>query len=218
MTDNIKSAFDETLTDRIIGSVPDMPDHIFSKNFERSMDMLIKHGEAKPIKRKISMRRIAAIITAAILAAAAAAFSSGALKDLFGKFFMEKHPTHTSLHSTDTETSPKSIEKVCLPDVPFGMKLISSGPFMENEPMHYTTYGGGDKLLSIVQYTKNGFSSNVDTEGNKLEYISLNGCKGLFIDTGRNYIITVDNGEYIFQLCGTLTKDEIIKAAASLCK
>lgn len=218
MTDNITAAFDETITDRIIGSVPEMTDHAFSKDFERRMEKLIKQGESAPAKRKISVRRITAIITAAVVAAAAAAVSSGALKNLFGKFTMDKQTTHTALHSSDAIDTPQYIEKVYLPDVPFGMKLVSSGPYIKEEPMHYSSYEGGGKYLSVVQYTKSSFSSNVDTEGTKLEYISLNGCSGLMTEKGSDYLITIDSGEYIFQLCGTLSRDEMIKAADSLCK
>lgn len=53
MDTQLKKAFEETLEARIISTVPDMPEHRFSPQFERNMKRLAGGGAPK----KLTVRR-----------------------------------------------------------------------------------------------------------------------------------------------------------------
>ena len=67
MDTQLKKAFEETLEARIISTVPDMPDHRFSPQFERKMKRLAGGGAPK----KLTVRRLFVCVTAALIAGAA---------------------------------------------------------------------------------------------------------------------------------------------------
>ena len=83
MDTQLKKAFEETLEARIISTVPDMPDHRFSPQFERKMKRLAGGGAPK----KLTVRRFFICVTAALIAAALAASSVSAVRDFFKRFF-----------------------------------------------------------------------------------------------------------------------------------
>ena len=118
MDTQLKKAFEETLEARIISTVPDMPDHRFSPQFERKMKRLAGGGAPK----KLTVRRLFICVTAALIAAALAASSVSAVRDFFKRFFTETFRTHTAVQSADTAEAPETIEAVYTIDVPEGFE------------------------------------------------------------------------------------------------
>ena len=118
MDTQLKKAFEETLEARIISTVPDMPDHRFSPQFERKMKRLAGGGAPQ----KLTVRRLFVCVTAALIAAALAASSVSAVRDFFKRFFTETFSTHTAVQSADTAEAPETIEAVYTIDVPDGFE------------------------------------------------------------------------------------------------
>ena len=85
MQPNLKAAFESTLTERIINSVPDMPDHIFSERFEKKMKTIIRHKSTGKVRR-IPRGKFIKYIVVAILCAAITACSIEPLREFFKKF------------------------------------------------------------------------------------------------------------------------------------
>ena len=56
MDTQLKKAFEETLEARIISTVPDMPDHRFSPQFERKMKRLAGGGAPSTFSKDFSLR------------------------------------------------------------------------------------------------------------------------------------------------------------------
>jgi hypothetical protein len=208
----LKKAFEETLEARIISTVPDMPDHRFSLQFERKMKRLAGGGAPK----KLTVRRLFVCVTAAIIAAALAASSVSAVRDFFKRFFTETFSTHTAVQSADTAEAPETIEVVYTIDVPEGFETEDA--FM-SDIFCNTTYVNNNKHIYFSQNVKSAFDVNVNTEDHTMEYVEINGCDGFIVDIGIDeaYILW-DNGEYVFEMLGNIGKSELISVAETVQK
>lgn len=212
MDTQLKKAFEETLEARIISTVPDMPDHRFSPQFERKMKRLAGGGAPK----KLTVRRLFICVTAALIAAALAASSVSAVRDFFKRFFTETFRTHTAVQSADTAEAPETIEVVYTIDVPEGFETEDA--FM-SDIFCNTVYRNNSEYIYFSQNVKSGFDVNVNTEDRTMEYIEINGCDGFIVDIGIDeaYILW-DNGEYVFEMLGNIGKSELISVAETVQK
>lgn len=217
---NLKSAFEETYTGKIISTVPNIPDHVFSKTFERKMARLIKSGSVKS-RQQITLKRVATYIVAAILAAVILVLTACATWYIYEKFIMEQKDTHTRVSFVGSEDAPKYIEDVYAIDIPDGFETVYDG---SKEALDYEVaidnfYTNGDENITFSQIVKSAFSSYVNTEGHQIEEITINGCAGFFVNMGDdNYYLAWDNGDYIFEISAHISKDALFELAESVHK
>lgn len=221
MQDNLYTAFEETAVKRIIEKVPEMPDHKFSKRFEKAMNKLIRHDYGRNIQNhKITMKRFFISITAAFVAAIIAAFSVSAVREFFKNFFMEIFKTHTTVQTiSDNTDTPISIYDVYILDVPSDFNIIYEDEIYEWSTLVNYEYRKNDDYIFFTQYVKSQYVINVNTENNPLSYIEINGNEGYIIDLGNDeYYISWDNGDYIFDITGNIGKNALIDLANSVHK
>ncbi len=212
MDTQLKKAFEETLEARIISTVPDMPDHRFSPQFERKMKRLAGGGAPQ----KLTVRRLFVCVTAALIAAALAASSVSAVRDFFKRFFTETFSTHTAVQSADTAEAPETIEAVYTIDVPEGFETEDA---FVSDIFCNKMYVNNNKHIYFSQNVKSAFDVNVNTEDHTMEYVEINGCDGFIVDIGIDeaYILW-DNGEYVFEMLGNIGKSELISVAETVQK
>lgn len=206
MDTQLKKAFEETLEARIISTVPDMPDHRFSLQFERKMKRLEGGGAPK----KLTVRRLFICVTAALIAAVLAASSVGAVRDFFKRFFTETFSTHTAVQSADTAEAPETIEVVYTIDVPEGFETEDE---FVSDIFCNTVYRNKENNEYIIfnQNIRSAFDIYVNTENQTMEYVEINGCDGFIVDIGIDEAyISWDNGEYVFEISGNIGKSELI--------
>ena len=87
----------------------------------------------------------------------------------------------------------------------------------------YLLEDGGDNSFSLItDYDGNdeqAFDVNVNTEDRTMEYIEINGCDGFIVDISNEVsYISWDNGEYIFEISGSIGKNELISVAETVQK
>lgn len=212
MNTQLKAAFEETLEARIISTVPDMPDHRFSPQFERKMKRL--EGGGAPAR--LTPRRLFICVTVALIAAVLAASSVGAVRDFFKRFFTETFSTHTAVQSADTAEAPETIEVVYTIDVPEGFETEDE---FVSDIFCNTTYINNNKHIYFSQNIKSEYDVNVNTEDRTMEYVEINGGDGIIVDIGNNEAyISWDNGEYVFEIIGNIGKSELISVAQTVQK
>ncbi len=218
MQNNLYRAFEETAVSRIIEKIPQMPDHKFSRKFERKMKKLIRREYSEPTHyHKITVKRLFICITVALIAAVVMAFSVGAVRDFFKNFFMEVFGTHTSIQIIDNENFPKIISDIYSINVIDNFILTNS---FESEIYVSRVYRTEeDDYIFFNQYVKSEYDVNVNTENRPLDYIEINGNDGYIVDLGNNeYYISWDNGDYIFDITGNIGKNVLIEIANSVQK
>jgi len=218
MQNNLYRAFEETAVSRIIEKVPQMPDHKFSRKFERKMKKLIRHGYSEPVHyNKITVKRLFICITAALIAAVVMAFSVGAVRDFFKNFFMEVFGTHTTVQIIDNENFPEIISDIYSINVTDNFILTNS--FESEIYVSHVYRTEENSYIFFNQYVKSEYDVNVNSENHPLNYIEINGNDGYIIDLGNNeYYISWDNGDYIFDITGNIGKNALIKTANSVQK
>lgn len=221
MSNNLYKAFEETAVSRIIKKVPQMPDHKFSRRFERKMKKLIRYGYCEPVRyHKITLKRLFICITVALISAVVMAFSVTAVRDFFKNFFMEVFGTHTTVQTfSDNINIPTSIKDVYIIDVPNGFDIIYEDEIFEWSTYAHYEYRKDNDYAFFNQYVKSKYDVNVNTENRPLDYIEINGNDGYIVDLDNNeYYISWDNGDYIFDITGNISKNELIKVANSVQK
>ncbi len=202
-------------------------EHVFSKKHERKMKHVFKLFERNDCKLKpyigsrphyhfrFTKRNIIVLLAVIFLAALAGCgvtyFTS---KNFYGKV----NADNTELFVINTENCPSTIEdKYYLPCLPDGYEVLGtdSTPFYE-----WISYENPatEQTLTFCQFAKVSFdSTHYDTENQKFEEININGHSGLCLDyssQGYNYAVIVwDNGDYIFELFGEYSKNELCDLA-----
>ena len=198
-------------------------EHVFSKKHERKMKLVFKLFERNDCKLKpytgskphyhfrFTKRNIIVLLAVIFLAALAGCgvtyFTS---KNFYGKV----NADNTELFVINTENCPSTIEdKYYLPCLPDGYEVLGtdSTPFYE-----WISYENPatEQTLTFCQFAKVSFdSTHYDTENQKFQEININGHSGLCLDyssQGYNYAVIVwDNGDYIFELFGEYSKNEL---------
>ena len=202
-------------------------EHVFSKKHERKMKHVFKLFERNDCKLKpyigsrphyhfrFTKRNIIVLLAVIFLAALAGCgvtyFTS---KNFYGKV----NADNTELFVINTENCPSTIEdKYYLPCLPDGYEVLGtdSTPFYE-----WISYENPatEQTLTFCQFAKVSFdSTHYDTENQKFQEININGHSGLCLDyssQGYNYAVIVwDNGDYIFELFGEYSKNELCDLA-----
>lgn len=190
--------------------------HIFSlfeKNKRKSVNapLQIVDSRQKPLRLRNKLVLILAlIICAALLTGFIVVFVS---KNFSGTVYSD----NTHLFAVNTENCTTTIEhKYYLPDLPKGFELIESDSSSFDV---YTLYQNNEtkQTIALSQYTKNHFKPHYDTEHHNFEDVEINGRSGLCIDFSddEHYcsMVVWDNNDYILELFGDLSKNQLIELA-----
>ena len=225
MKSNLYIAFERTAVERIINNIPQMPDHTFSKRFERKMKKLIRQGYREPAKHhKITPKRLFVCITAALIAAVIMIFSVGAVRNYFRNFLMKKFETHTDVQTIENNNTPLDFtDKYEITADMSDYELLDL-----SETIFDRTYLYRNEHYKIIftQSIKEYYDVAINTEGYEMEGISINGYDGFYLDMYNHYgkSVTWDNGDYILSIFATyddkydFSKDELITLAESVQK
>ncbi len=219
MQPNLKKAFETTMIDRIINDVPEMPDHVFSEEFERKMRKLIYGSKLHTVHRN-TKRRIFTYIMVAIVAAVITACSVDPFREFFKKFFMEVFYNHTVVQSDNYDEAPNEITDIYkITNVPNGFELTYEDDVFDCMPFVVSEYRNGNKYILFTQYVKSKYDLNVNTENYSMEFIKIKNYDGYIIDYGDDkYYLTWDNGEYIFSINSNIGRNSLINVAKSVQK
>lgn len=204
-----------------------MPEHIFSKKHERSMKRIFKlfeknrckfesHLLSKPnhnfsFTKKTVLGLVTIIFLAALAGCAVMYFVSNSFR---GKV----NNDNTELFVINTENCPSTIEDIYyLSDLSDNFEVLStnSTPFFEHiSYLNKVT----NQSISFNQWVKTEYgSSHYDTESQNFEEIKVNEHYGLclaYSSQDYNYTnIVWDNGDYILELYGETSKNELYDLA-----
>lgn len=239
MNTELYNAFELSAEQYISDSVPDMPDHVFSKRFERKIRRLRKIADSTPMP-KVTLKKLPIYIAAAILAALLAV-TAGAGK-FFKNFIMEIFDTHTDVTADFNNNAPDTIKDIYSdymsdsdnPQVDFkdkyeitaDLKGFELDSMTEDIFERQRVYKNPHCIIIFTQKIKKYYDMAVNTEGYKIETVTINGNDGFYIDMYKQNAkyLTWDNGDYIFILnviCDNnynINKNDIIETAESVQK
>lgn len=126
---------------------------------------------------------------------------------------------NTQLFAVDTENCLTTIEyEYYLPDLPDGFEPVEHDLTRTDFYMRYENTSFG-QVITLTQYTKNGFNTHYNTEYHNFDEIEINGHSGVCLDISNGEcdgsIVIWDNGDYILEIVGNLPKNHLVDLAKS---
>lgn len=218
--DNFRKALFDALTPEYKQILDDASDtHEFSVEFERKMQKLIKRRN-KPYYKIINTvgKRVACIIVIVLLASSVTVLSVDALRNAVADFFVNIYEKFSTVQSVNEDkTAPTTIE-----DIYAITYDLSDYDVIYEEKDNYSyniTYIKDDVVIDFLQYTKDMYDQNVNTENAEISTISITSKEAIiFLDNQSYYHLIWDNGDYILSVGSNISKDALIDIAESVQK
>jgi len=192
----LKKAFAESMDERMVLPFLDVPDHQFTKKFEREMKTLFKHPHSYIIirNRPLTLRKILICVVAA-LTAIILSLTVAAHWEEIKSFFMEIFSDHSRVTYTSEEDFPKTIEDIYMPEyIPSDFMLQKSEMYIIST---YFYYQRGSDYFSFEQQTKSAVM-NINSELSDVEIKKINGYDGYFVKYEDEINLTWITDKYVF--------------------
>lgn len=234
MNDNLKTALDELYNEEsspfLIGEFVE-----FSPKFNRKMKNLISGKKKSAVSmskhafKAIMIAAAAAAVLGISLTAGAAVTRGFTVTEGFSKLW--KRPTIKFTAPADNN-SPKTLEELYTPTMFPEGKNYDYSVWVNNDKNEFAAFYRStreevfdqpfwrDRDFEFRQYTRETFAATFETP----EYVDVsetkvNGCPAYLITeehySGYDNTVIWDNGDYIMELYGNLSVDELIRIAES---
>lgn len=200
-------------------NMENIPHQHFSLRHRRRMRKILSTN--RPGRRSLRnlppSKRVAAVVLIILLATFT--FAAGAIA--ISGFIRKDHRDNTQLFPADIGNCPVRIEhEYYLSEIPEGYELYEKNinPFVVY--IKYINPTNQDTLI-FVQNVKEGYEQHFDNEKAifEEEEIDINDYYGLYLNLGNKDrekgVIVWDNGDYIMEVKGFLSKNELINLAKS---
>lgn len=212
MTDDemFSTALDRALADEI-AECEKLPDHKFSRGFERKMKNLLKSAAEERCTSRLRVGRLpaAVIVIISVLLFTGAAATTYVL---WNNFRLQDRGLYTLLHITDVENCPTTLEERYR--LTADLSWFTENIFLDDEYTYFVEYENKEKTIKIEfkQQTKHGISKTLNTEDmdSPIE-VTVNGYNGIYYGTKYgSHVYIWDSGDYLFELgAGGISKDEL---------
>lgn len=165
-------------------------------------------------KRPLSIRK--QILIATIIIVSLAFITGCVIAFISNSFRGTVYNDNTYLFAFDVGDSPTVIEEeYTLSIVPEGYELYKTSSSSVDKS---TVYRNNDNEELIFQQTvKSEYNSHINTEGYLIKEIEINNCDGICVEyerrTGISSTVIWNSDEYILELYGNFTKEELINLA-----
>ena len=187
-------------------TVPDMPEHRFSRKYEHEKKLLIKAYEKSQSQnesvagtfRKLHLRRkiqVAVLIVLSILLLTGAGVY---ITHRFGDITAKQYWDHSMMH-IDVEGTPKTICDRYIID--YDLSGIPSEVIADDNIMYWKKWENESKCVNFSYSIKHGKTMALNTEGSTVTSVVINGHEGIyFLIQNGTHCFVWDNGDYIFEL------------------
>ncbi len=211
----------EQICEEDFSEFSDPPRHKFRlKNrirIRRILSDIKRRGAAPAMPRRFSRRLVTAMLVVILLAAMA--ITAAAILLLKG-FIAKENKDNTQLFAENLAGTPTTIEEVYyIPELPKGYELVE---YHNIDLFVYSMYADGNtgNVITFNQHVKTAFDTHYDN--NTMYPVMINEHDGVYIDnsTDKQIMSCViwDSDDYIMELEGTLSKEEIVVLAESVKK
>lgn len=189
--------------------------HVFSDDFERKMEKMLKSSRKPYYFIKTLGKRAATIIIAIVMALSVMTFSVKAIREPVIEFIIEVYEKFTAIifqkeDDGAEEAFPKIIEQYYQPEyIPDGYGMMEMVDIVGYVQITYSNEN--NQHITFEQYTITTNDLTADTEGAVIENATANGYPALFYSNkGCNTLIWTDN-TYGYTISGKTNKEEIEK-------
>ncbi|MCM1167364.1 MAG: DUF4367 domain-containing protein [Lachnospiraceae bacterium] len=202
--EKITKALEQALRDDI-AEYKKLPDHKFSRGFDRKMKRLFQEELASEKSaprvhtgRKLPIAVIIVIVTFLLMGAAATTYY------LWTNFRMQNRGLYTLLHITDVDDCPKTLEEHYR--LTADLSGFTENVIADDELLYFVEYDDEDNGVKIAfqQETKHGASMMLNTEGKPAPVeVTVNGCSGIYFESKYGtHVLIWDVDDYLITLTG----------------
>lgn len=182
--------------------------------FDRNKAVYCNAYSTSKIQSPLSVRKriLIAVMIVLFLAVATGCIVAYISNSFHGTVYSD----NTELFAFNNDHFPATIEKeYTLLVVPDGYELYKA---TKSEIHVSTVYKNSENDLLIFEQTvKDVYDSHINTEGYTIQQTSVGGCDAVCLEynrhTGTESMVVWNNEDYILQLHGTFTKNELIELA-----
>ena len=220
---SISDIFDEAYR-REFSEFDNSPKHKFSFSHNRKMKKIFKLYSdnwsrsdltgAKPVKR-LSLVFIFVIIILALTAVSVAAVA------LYNGFTQKEYSDHTDLLVIDYESCLETIEYIYeFTTLPEDYEIVNCEIFPDSLCWTEIENINTGKTALFTQTIKKEYVGHYDNERSEYSTVFIYDIPAVYIDSSNEFesygTLVWDNGDYILEISGYLTKNELINLAKSL--
>ena len=197
------------------------PQHKFSFSHKRKMKKifaLYSDSQTQPdtAVRKPAKRLSVALILAAVLASTAITITASGV---YNGFAQKEYTNYTNLLAVDYESGPSAIEYIYEPDLSENYEIVSHDMNTVRCWTDIEDHTTG-KIISIEQSVKKEYAGHYDNNHSTYTTVYISEIPALYIETeyetGNYGTLVWDNGDYILELSGYVTQNELTELAGSL--
>ena len=190
-------------------TVPDMPEHRFSRKYEHEKKLLIKayeksqsHNESVAgTFRKLHFRRkiqVAVLIVLSILLLTGAGVY---ITHRFGDITAKQYWDHSIAH-VEVEGAPEKI--VDRYEIGYDLSGLSKEVIADNEFHYWEEWTDEGIEIEFSYKVKHGLTTAMNTEGSTVTNVTINGHEGVYFMTpNETHFLIWDNGDYLFEMLFT---------------
>lgn len=225
MSESIFASIIDEMAERGLARYADIPKFKTSKKHDRAMQRIFKRYERNTRRLRpqaeIKARTVRKRIIVALVVIILAVFTGFTAAYFISRSFQgEVHKDNTELFPIHVENYPAVIEdRYYLSELPEGFEedASNSTPFYE-----FVTYENKQtgQIITFKQWTKSNFDPmHYNTETGVLVEVEINDYYGVFLDLSTDEqkltLLIWDNGDYIIEISGDLSKERLIDLAKS---
>ena len=225
MSESIFASIIDEMAERDLARYSDIPTFNTSKKHDRAMQRIFKRYDRNTrglrLQTAIRVRTMRKRIIVALVVIIVAIFTGFTAAYFISRSFQgEVHKNNTELFPIDMKNCPTVIEdKYYLSELPRGFEEaeFDSSPFYEYIIYKNTQIG---QTITFKQWTKSNFDPmHYNTETDNLEEVEINDHYGVCLDLSNDEhnltSLIWDNGDYIIEITGDLSKKDLIDLAKS---
>ena len=197
------------------------PRHLFSNKHRRAMKKILSAASqnAGPScdTHKLPFGKKAIIICLVIFMAMLGIAAGAAIVNVFK---LEKHRDNTEVLTANAENCPQTITDVYhLSKIPDGYELSEQ---MVNSSWANTTYYNKqtNRYFTFDQSVKIGYDTHFDNEKHHIKELDIDGHNALYVcpdnSEQKSGALIWDNGDFILEIFGDFSEDELIELAKSV--
>jgi hypothetical protein len=216
--ENLKKALEKAMIPEYDELLLRNEKHVFSVEFERKMQKLIKRRN-KPYYKIINTvgKRVACIVVIVLIASSVTVLSVDALRNAVADFFVSTYDKFSSVQPVEDDIAPSTIKDIY--EITYDLKEYEIYYEDNTEYRRNITYIKDDILINFSQYTKDAYDINVNTEGSEITTIDINNYEAVYFLDNHNYNhLIFDDGEYIIYISSNISKNALINIAESVKK
>ncbi len=210
------AALEQALADEI-AECEKLPDHKFSRGFDRKMKKLMQSGIAE--ERHTSRSRIGRRLPVAVIITISVFLLAGAAATtyyLWHNFRLQDRGLYTLLNITDVESCPNTLEERYR--LTADLSGFTENVLSDDEILYLVEYENKEKgiKLSFTQDTKHGTTRMLNTEDTDPPIeVTVNGCNGIYYKTKYGtHVLIWDIGDYMIDLSAHgISKDDLFSLA-----